>query len=104
MSTLAGGRAVTAGRIVRYMSPKGMRAAIVTANADDVDPADVESGATGAITTEGGAHLVWFDHAVFPTHGGSTHDPPANVAVNVAYAQDDGEGIPVGTWTWPDVK
>lgn len=101
--TIAGGRKVTAGRIVRFMSPKGMRPAIVTANADDVDPADVESGATGQITTEGAVHLVWFDHAVFPAHGGVTHDPPCSVAVNVGYAEDTGDGLPVGTWTWPDV-
>lgn len=103
MST-AGGRTVTQGRIVRYQSVKGLRSAIVVATAEELLDADIESGATEQIVTDGGVHLVWFDHAIKPTHGGTTWDSCTNVAFNVAYAQDDGEGIPVGTWTWPDVK
>lgn len=103
MST-AGGRTVTQGRIVRFQSGKGLRSAIVVATAEDLLEEDIESGATEPIITEGGVHLVWFDHAIKPTHGGTVWEQVSNVAFNVGYAQDDGDGLPVGTWTWPDVK
>lgn len=102
--TTAGGRAISQGRIVRFQSEKGLRSAIVVATADDLLEADIDSGATEPITTDGGVHLVWFDHAVKPTHGGSLYEPSTNVAHNVVYAEDTGDGLPVGTWTWPEVR
>lgn len=83
----------TLGRIVHYRGKIGynaMRAAIVTADVNSLDPRGVEAGVIPALDSDEHVHLWVF------TPGESGGFTEYNVPPGEA-----GDGIPPGTWMWP---
>lgn len=84
----------TLGRIVHYRGKQGlqtMRAAIVTATIDSLDPEGVATGAVLAVDSDQHVHLWVFTPSVaggFPEY-------------NVPFGQVDDSDIAPGTWGWP---
>jgi hypothetical protein len=89
----------TLGRILHYRGKLGlqtMRAAIVTATIDTIDPAGVEAGEVEPITDPTRVHL-W-------VYSPSANNPAGGFGeFNVAYG-GDGLEIPPGTWRWPVIQ
>ncbi len=87
------------GRILHYRGKLGlqtMRAAIVTATAETLDPAGVEAGTVEPITDASHVHLwVWSPSADNPNGGFPEFDVP--------FGGGDLE-IPPGTWRWPVIQ
>lgn len=88
----------TLGRIVHYRGKLGlhaMRAAIVAADVNTLDPRGVELGEVPALDSEMHVHLVVF------TPGTLMSFPEFNVPHGVP--GDDGM-IPHGSWQWPVIR
>lgn len=85
----------TLGRIVHYRGNQGyhaMRAAIVTADTNTLDPRGVAAGQVPALDSDQHVHLWVFTPG---TSGGF-------VEFNVPVGEPDETGaIPPGTWCWP---
>jgi hypothetical protein len=90
----------TLGRIIHYRGRQGlhtMRAAIVTATVDTLDPRGVEAGQVPALTDESHVHLWVFTPAASGINAGTGGFPEFNVPQGLP---GDGE-IPPGSWCWP---
>jgi hypothetical protein len=89
------------GRIVHYRSKQGrqaIRAAIVTADVNSLDPSGVEAGDVPALTDDTHVHLWVFTPG---TSGGFPEfDVPRGVASTKGAEPHVGE-IPPGSWCWP---
>lgn len=84
----------TLGRIVHYRGKQGyhaMRAAIVTCDANSLDPRGVEAGVIPALDSDEHVRLWVFTPG---EAGGFTE-------YNVAPGEPGDDGIPPGTWMWP---
>ena len=83
------------GDVVHYRGKQGlcaMRAAIVTANTDSLDPRGVEAGEVPALDSPHHVHLWVFTPGALD--GFAEHNvPPAE--------ETSGEPIPPGSWCWP---
>lgn len=81
------------GRIVHYRGKHGylaMRAAIVTADVNSLDPRGVEAGDVPALTSD--THLWVFTPGL--TGGFPEFDVPMGQVI-------EGDQIPPGSWMWP---
>lgn len=87
------------GRILHYRGKLGlqtMRAAIVTATVETLDPAGVEAGEVDPITDPTHVHLwVYSPSKNNPQGGFQEFDVPCG---------GDGVDIPPGTWRWPVIQ
>lgn len=84
----------TTGRILRYRGKQGfnaVRAAIVTADVETLDPRGVESGVIPALDSDEHVHLWVFTPG---ESGGFTE-------YNVPHGEAVDGSIPPGTWDWP---
>jgi hypothetical protein len=84
----------TLGRIVHYRGTHGfqaMRAAIVTADVDSLDPRGVAAGVIPALDSDQHVHLWVF----------TPDSPGVNTEYNVPRGAGIGTEIPPGTWCWP---
>lgn len=91
--------APTLGRILHYRGRLGlqtMRAAIVTATVDTLDPAGVEAGEVPPLTDHTHVHLWVYSPSPNTPAGGFGE-------YNVAYG-GDGLEIEPGTWRWPVIQ
>lgn len=90
----------TTGRILRYRGKQGllaMRAAIVTADVDTLDPRGVESGDIPGLDSDEHVHLWVFTPG---EKGGFTeYNVPKGEAAGGQ--EPTGGTIPPGTWCWP---
>jgi hypothetical protein len=90
----------TTGRILRYRGNQGhlaLRAAIVTADVDTLDPRGVESGAVPALDSDEHVHLWVFTPG--PTGGFAEYNVPKGESADGEEATPG--TIPPGTWCWP---
>jgi hypothetical protein len=89
----------TLGRIVHYRGKHGLatvRAAIVTATVDTLDPRGIAAGDVPALDSENHVHLWVFT----PSAAGGF--PEYNVPLG--RDAEAGEDIPPGSWTWPIIR
>lgn len=89
----------TLGRIVHYRGNRGlqtMRAAIVTATVDTLDPRGVDAGDVPPLTDDEHVHLWVYT----PSAAGGF--PEFNVPHG--HGDEAGGDIPPGSWTWPTIK
>jgi hypothetical protein len=88
----------TLGRIVHYRGKQGvlaMRAAIVTATVDTLDPGNVEAGHVPGLDSPEHVHLHVF------TPGPSGGFVEYNVPLGEPGEHQPGQEIPPGSWCWP---
>lgn len=89
----------TIGRIVHYRGRQGLqtlRAAIVTATVDTLDPRGVDAGHVPALTDADHVHLWVYT----PSDAGGF--PEYNVPAGIGGVAN--VDLPPGHWSWPDIK